>query len=93
MAGRNNTNNHLLRFGSTVLYYAIVLLLIVAIFIMYDKWHDRKKQYGQLVREAALQDQSYAIELQKSRDEPEGLLEENTETTVENHSEPETPTK
>lgn len=93
MAGRNNTNNHLLRFGSTVLYYAIVLLLIVAIFIMYDKWHDRKKQYEQLVREAALQDQSYAIELQKSRDEPEGLLEENTETTVENHSEPETPTK
>lgn len=80
MAGKGKTNTHRLRFGSTVLYYLTIVLLIISIVFMYDKWKDRQKQYDQLVQEAALQDQAYAIELQKTRDDQEEAVEDKTET-------------
>ena len=68
MAGRDDTKKQIVRFGSTIIYYVAVLFLIVLIVIMYQKWRETKKQYAVLVQEASLQDQAYAIELQKDRD-------------------------
>ena len=80
MAGNSDAKKQMMRFGGTILYYLVVLCLIVLIYIMYDKWKDQKKQYDQLVLEASLQDQAYAIEYQKDSDESEELMDSNTDT-------------
>jgi hypothetical protein len=82
----SDSGSSLLRFGGALLYYATVLVLIVAIAFMYKTWNDRKKQYKVLVQEASLDDHAYAIELQKERVEPE-------ETSAEEAVAEETPAK
>jgi cytoskeletal protein RodZ len=67
--GKSEANGKKMTFWSSMIYYAVIIFLLVSIFFMYSNWNKRRQQYAQLVQEASVQDQGYAIEFQKNRTE------------------------
>lgn len=62
--GKSDANKKF-RFINNIFYYIVVICLIISIVIMNNTWNNRRQKYAQMVKEAALQDEAYAIELKK----------------------------
>ena len=68
MAGKGNEYREKESVWMVILYYAVVLCLLASIVMMYSSWRKRRQQYSQLVQEAAVQDQSFDIQMRKIGD-------------------------
>lgn len=84
MNGKDSTETNQKKFAflSNVFYYIVILALVLSIVFMYRVWNQRRQQYAQLVKEASVQDQGYAIEFQKKHETTDESKEQSPDDAI-----------